>query len=103
MTGASHSGGNYVPAEILRKLLVLSRVISTCEQGVITGHVNRYRSVDEDFSILVSFLPVSNQSQVQRRCKCGYDVIEALQANDLNELPIAEMLPGFFKVISCKF
>jgi enamine deaminase RidA (YjgF/YER057c/UK114 family) len=42
-------GGNYVSAKILGNLLFLSGVISTDEQGVITGQVNRNRTVDDGY------------------------------------------------------
>jgi enamine deaminase RidA (YjgF/YER057c/UK114 family) len=42
-------GGNYVSAKILGNLLFLSGVISTDEHGVITGQVNRNRTVEEGY------------------------------------------------------
>jgi enamine deaminase RidA (YjgF/YER057c/UK114 family) len=42
-------GGNYVSAKLLGNLLFLSGVISTDEQGVIAGQINRNRTIDEGY------------------------------------------------------
>lgn len=42
-------GGNYVSAKIVGNLVFLSGVISTNEDGVITGQVDRNRSIDEGY------------------------------------------------------
>jgi enamine deaminase RidA (YjgF/YER057c/UK114 family) len=43
-------GGNYLPAKIVGNLVFLAGVISTDEQGVMTGIVGRDRSVAEGYA-----------------------------------------------------
>ncbi|HEY4050442.1 MAG TPA: RidA family protein [Acidobacteriaceae bacterium] len=42
-------GGNYVSAKLLGNLLFLSGVISTDEHGVISGQIDRNRTIDEGY------------------------------------------------------
>src|SRR5260370_3055286 len=56
--------------------------------------------VNVALSIRVSFVPTGITLKFEDRRKHRYGVIKASHGNDLNEPPIAEMFPSFFKVIA---